>query len=112
MLFSTYNRFARSDEFMKYKVDKDRIKKKIQEFYNEYKGCPCTSCRERYFCENKAIVVDLIERCKDLLKDDDEYDKIKREVVQFYEDYEIDDDDDDEDEKKNIREIVRLYYYE
>ena len=54
---------------MKYEVDKDRIKKKIQEFYNEYKGCPCLDCKHTYFCFNKEVAEAFIERCENLIKD-------------------------------------------
>ena len=47
----------------------DCIKKKIQEFCDEYNGCPCLECRERYLRFNKEVIEEFIERCEHIIKD-------------------------------------------
>ena len=41
----------------------DCVIKKMQEFCDEYNGCPCFDCRYKYFCHNEEVQKQLIERC-------------------------------------------------
>ena len=39
------------------------VRKKMQEFCNNYKGCRCLDCRENYICYNRDVERELMKSC-------------------------------------------------